>query len=200
MLDPITIAALVAAFGTKAYGVKKQTDQANDVKRGRSRSFAAAAAKRKALADEALLKAKDTRSKFAKQEVDSAVADNTAQLTADFSQLPNSELSATAPPAHNEPSIITTASNVANEGVLKDIGRYAQDSAGMSALSSAFQSPEQMGASSLNRADIMDKARQQRTISQILGMEMDEYSNYSSDAEMAKGLGDILLAYGLGTV
>jgi hypothetical protein len=184
---------LAIAAAAKLHATKKKKEKFADVKRGRNRAYADATEKRKRLTDEALTKARDTRSKFAKSEVDTAVANNTAQLTKDFSQLPNNEMPSPSIVSHNEPSVITTASNAANAKALKDVQRYAGDSAGMAALTSAFSSPEQQNASMMNRADITEKARRQRQIAEILGLKMGEFDTYSAEAEMSSGLGDILM-------
>jgi hypothetical protein len=188
---------LALAAGAKIHGTGKQQEKYADVKRGRNRVYADSVAKRKKLTDEALASAKNTRSKYAKSEVDSAVANNTEELTKNFSQLPNSEMLSPSPISHNEPSVITTASNKANSKALGDIQRYAGDTAGMTALTSAFSSPDQNSTAMMNRADIMDKARKQRELAQILGLRMDEFDTYSADAELSSGLGDILMMAGM---
>jgi len=192
-MDPATIALIIAAVGSKLYGTHKQNEKYKDVRRDRRNAFAAAEAKRKKLTDEALLKAKDTRSKYQKNNVDDAVALNTEALTEEFSHLPNTDFGGVLPASNAEPSIITNAKNTANTAALKDINRYAGDTANLSALSSAFRSPEQMNASMMNRSMILEKARQQQALAQILGLQMGEFDPYSKEADLSKGLGDILM-------
>ena len=196
-MDPVTAALLAAAIGSKMYGIKEQKEAFGDVRRKRNAAYKRAADKKKILTDKALENAKKTRSKFAKETVDDAVEANTAELTEEFSQLPNTEFAATTP-AGNDPRIITTAANAANSKALGDINRYAADSANMTALTSAFSSPEQQAAALMNRSKIMEQARQQQALAQILGLEMGELSPYSENAEIAKGLGDILLTASMG--
>jgi hypothetical protein len=193
-MDPVTIALIAAAFGSKLYGTHKQNEKYKDVRRDRRNAFATAEAKRKKLTDEALLRAKETRSKYQKRNVDDAVANNTEALTKEFAQLPNADFTGGVLPGRSaEPSIITNARNTANTAALKDINRYAGDTANMAALSSAFRSPEQMNAAMMNRSMILEKARQQQALAQILGLQMGEFDPYSMEADLSKGLGDILM-------
>ena len=64
----------------------------------------------------------------------------------------------------------------------------------MTALNSAFRSPEQMNAAMMNRSMILEKARQQQALAQILGLQMGEFDPHSTEANLSKGIGDILLA------
>jgi hypothetical protein len=191
-MNPYILLALAAAF--KGYGTYRQNEKYKDVRRDRRNAFAAAETRRKKLTDEALLKAKETRSKYQKSNVDDAVALNTEALTEEFSHLPNTDFGGVLPASNAEPSIITNAKNTANTAALKDINRYAGDTANLSALSSAFRSPEQMNASMMNRSMILEKARQQQALAQILGLQMGEFDPHSMEADLSKGLGDILLA------
>jgi hypothetical protein len=50
-----------------------------------------------------------------------------------------------------------------------------------------------MNASMMNRSMILEKARQQQALAQILGLQMGEFDPYSKEADLSKGLGDILM-------
>jgi len=189
----IEIALLVAAIGSKLYGTKKQKDRYEDIKRGRSRNYAAAQERKDKLTDEALAKAKDTRSKFTRKAVDEATGKEAEELTAAFSRMPRNEFAAPKTVRQGEPSVITTAQNTADAGALNRINRYAKDSAGMQALTGAFDSSEQQNTAMMNRADIAGLSREQRALMEILGLKMNEISDpYSQEAHMANSLGDIL--------
>ena len=192
-MEPITMALLAAAIGAKLYGTKKQADRHKDIKRGRSRAFAAAQARKDELTKKALAKAKETRQKFTRKAVDEATGNEAAELTAAFSQMPRSEFAAPQPIRHGEPSVITNARNTADAGALKSINRYAQDSAGLQALTGAFNSSEQQNAALMNRAAIAGLSREQRELMERLGLKMGEISDpYSQEAHMANELGSIL--------
>jgi hypothetical protein len=190
---------IAAAIAAKMYGTKKQTDRNKDIKRGRSNAYRAAQARKDKLTDDALAKAKDTRSKFTRKAVDEATGNEAAELTAAFSQMPRREFAAPKPIRHGEPSVITSARNTADAGALKSINRYAQDSAGLQALTGAFNSPEQQNTAMMNRFDISGLSREQRELMNILGLKMGEISDpYSQEADMANKLGDILGMVGMG--
>jgi len=189
----VEIALLVAAIGAKLYGTKKQTDRNKDIKRGRRRAYAAAQERKNVLTDEALAKAKATRQKFTRKAVDEETGNEAAELTTAFSQMPRSEFAAQQPIRHGEPSVITNARNTADAGALKSINRYAKDSAGLQALTGAFNSSDQQNTALTNRAAIAGLSREQRELMEILGLKMNEISDpYSQEANMANELGSIL--------
>jgi hypothetical protein len=184
---------IAAAIAAKMYGTKKQTDRHKDIKRGRSNAYRAAQNRKNLLTDEALAKAKETRAKFTRKAVDEATGDEAAELTTAFSQMPRREFAAPQPIRHGEPSVITNARNTADASALKSINRYAQDSAGLQALTGAFSSPDQQNTAMMNRFDIAGLSREQRELMEILGLKMGEISDpYSQEADMANKLGDIL--------
>ena len=195
-MAPALLAALpwiAAAMGAKLYGTKKQNDRNQDIKRDRSRAYAAAQDRKNKLTDEALAKAKATRSKFTRKAVDESTGDDAAELTAAFSQMPRNEFAAPQPIRHGEPSVITNARNTADAGALKSINRYAQDSAGLQALTGAFNSSDQQNTAMTNRASIAGLSREQRELMEILGLKMGEISDpYSQEADIANNLGDVL--------
>jgi hypothetical protein len=189
----VEIALLVAAIGAKLYGTKKQTDRNKDIKRGRRRAYAAAQERKNVLTDEALAKAKATRQKFTRKAVDEETGNEAAELTTAFSQMPQREFAAPQPIRHGEPSVITNARNTADAGALKSINRYAKDSAGLQALTGAFNSSDQQNTALTNRAAIAGLSREQRELMEILGLKMNEISDpYSQEANMANELGSIL--------
>jgi len=183
---------ILAAVAAKMYGTYRQTNKNKEVKRGRNRAYADAQAKKKKLTEEALAKAKDTRSRFKKREVDDATAAQAEQLELDFSAMPRREFVA-APIRHGQPKVIANAQTQADAGALSRINRYAKDSAGLTALTGAFTSPEQRDVSMMNRDSILEKARQQRQITDMLGLKLSEFDPYSQEAQMANDLGDVLL-------
>ena len=196
---PAALPWLIAAFAAKMYGTKKQKERYDDIKRGRSRLYADAQKKKDKLTEEALTAARDTSSKFKKKEVDAATAAQEDQLALDFSQLPKNEFAVTAPIRRGEPTVITNAAKTAAANALRDINRYARDSAGITALTEAFGSPDQMNTAMMNRAGISEKARQQRALAEILGLNLNEISDpHSLPAEQANALGDILMMFGMG--
>ena len=196
---PAALPWILAAIAAKWYGTKKQKDRHEDIKRGRRNAYASAQARKNLLTDEALAKAKATRQKFTRKAVDEATGNEAAELTAAFSQMPRSEFAAPQPIRHGEPSVITNARNTADAGALKSINRYAQDSAGLQALTGAFNSPEQQNTAMMNRFDISGLSREQRELMNILGLKMGEISDpYSQEADMANKLGDILGMVGMG--
>jgi len=194
-------AYIAAAIVAKLYGTKKQKDRYGDIKRGRSNAYRAAQNRKDKLTDEALAKAKETRAKFTRKAVDKATGDEATELTAAFSAMPRREFAAPKPIRHGEPSVITNARNTADAGALKSINRYAQDSAGLQALTGAFSSPDQQNTAMMNRFDIAGLSREQSELMEILGLKMGEISDpYSQEADMANKLGDILGMYGAGMV
>ena len=196
---PAAIPWIIAAIAAKWYGTKKQKDRHEDIKRGRSNAYRAAQARKDKLTDDALAKAKDTRSKFTRKAVDKPTGDEAAELTTAFSQMPRREFAAPKPIRHAEPSVITSGRNTADAGALKSINRYAQDTAGLQALTGAFSSPEQQNTAMMNRFDISGLSREQRELMNILGLKMGEISDpYSQEADMANKLGDILGMVGMG--
>jgi len=196
---PAALPWILAAIAAKWYGTKKQKDRYADIRRGRSHAYNAAQRKKNKLTDEALAKAKETRAKFKRSAVDEATGDEATQLTEAFSRMPRREFAAPKPIRHGEPSIITSAAGKADANALKSINRYAQDSAGLQALTGAFNSSEQQNTAMMNRAAIAEKARQQREIMEILGLKMGEISDpYSQEAQMANNVGDILAMVGMG--
>tara|TARA_Y100001951_G_C11276251_1_gene262143 strand:+ start:539 stop:1129 length:591 start_codon:yes stop_codon:yes gene_type:complete len=185
---------IAAAIAAKMYGTKKQADRYKEIKRDRSASYAAAQRKKDKLTEEAFAKAKETRAKFKRSAVDEATGNEAAELTEAFSQMPRREFAAPKPIRHGEPTVITNAQNTADTNALSRINRYAQDSAGLQALTGAFDSSEQQNTAMMNRAAIAEKARRQREIMNILGLRMGEISDpYSEEAQMAGGLGDVLM-------
>jgi hypothetical protein len=198
-MEPITMALLAAAIGAKLYGTKKQTDRNKDIERGRRRAYAAAQERKNVLTDEALAKAKATRQKFTRKAVDEATGNEAAELTAAFSKMPQREFAAPQPIRHGEPSVITNARNTADAGALKSINRYAQDSAGLQALTGAFNSSDQQNTALTNRAAIAGLSREQRELMEILGLKMNEISDpYSEPADMANKFGDVLSMVAMG--
>ena len=184
---------IAAAIAAKVYGTKKQTDRNKDIKRGRSNAYRAAQKRKNLLTDEALAKAKETRAKFTRSAVDKATGEEAAELTTAFSQMPRREFAAPQPIRHGEPSVITNARNTADASALKSINRYAQDSAGLQALTGAFSSPDQQNTAMMNRFNIAGLSSEQRELMNILGLKMGEISDpYSQEADMANKLGDIL--------
>ena len=197
-MDPVTMGILLTlAVGSKLYGTKKQQDKYADIRRSRNRYYEEAQRKKEKKTQEALAKAKETRDKFRKKEVDKETAELATSLTSDFSALPRREYSAPAPVRPGEPTIITNARTAADAKALKDINRYAQDTAGLQALTSAFTSPGQRDTALMNRAAILEKARQQRKIAEILGLQVGQLDPYSQEAEMANSFGDILMTAAL---
>jgi hypothetical protein len=198
-MEPITMALLAAAIGSKLYGTKKQTDRNKDITRDRRRAYAAAQERKNALTDEALRKARATRQKFTRKAVDESTGTEAAELTTAFSQMPSSEFAAPQTIRHGEPSVITTAQNTADAGALNRINRYAKDSAGLQALTGAFNSSEQQNAALTNRAAIAGLSREQRELMERLGLKMNEISDpYSQDADMANKFGDVLSMVAMG--
>jgi len=198
-MEPITMALLAAAIGAKLYGTKKQKDRYKDIKRGRSNAYRVAQEGKDKLTKEALAKAKETRQKFTRKAVDEATGNEAAELTTAFSQMPRSEFAAQQPIRHGEPSVITTAQNTADAGALNRINRYAKDSAGLQALTGAFNSSEQQNTALMNRAAISGLSREQRELMNILGLKMGEISDpYSEPADMANKFGDVLSMVAMG--
>jgi len=190
---PAALPWILAAMAAKMYGTKKQKDRHEDIKRGRRNAYKSAQDRKNLLTDEALKKAKATRQKFTRKAVDEATGNEAAELTTAFSQMPQREFAAPQPIRHGEPSVITNARNTADAGALKSINRYAQDSAGLQALTGAFNSSDQQNTAMTNRAAIAGLSREQRELMEILGLKMNEISDpYSQEADMANNLGDIL--------
>ncbi len=196
---PAALPWILAAIAAKWYGTKKQDDRYKDIKRGRSNAYRAAQERKDKLTKEALAKAKETRQKFTRKAVDEATGNEAAELTAAFSQMPRNEFAAPKTIRHGEPSVITSAQNTADAGALNRINRYAKDSAGLQALTGAFNSSEQQNTALTNRAAIAGLSREQRELMNILGLKMGEISDpYSQEAHMANSLGDILGMVGMG--
>ena len=192
---------ILAAVAAKLYGTKKQSDRYSDIKRGRSQAFADAQERKDKLTTKSFADAKRISDTYKRSSVDKATGEEATELAEAFSKMPRRELTATTPVRRGEPSVITSASKAADAKTLKDIMDYARSAGGLTASSEAFSSPEQMNVATVNRNALLEKARQQRKIAEILGLTFNEISDpYSQEAQMANNLGDVLGMVGMGAV